>query len=319
MTTPVLIDADPGCDDAVAISLALERADLDVVGLSTVHGNATVDETTANARGILELVDRTDVPVARGGEQPLLVDLETAEHVHGEGGIRGELPAPGPETRPVDGHAARVLVEQAHEHEGDLVLAAIGPLTNVALALALEPTLPELLDDLVVMGGAAFAHGNVTPLAEANFHSDPHAARRVVRDCSPTVVGLGVTGRATLPPERVDGLTREAPLGRSIYEWLTYYDDDRLEQYGVESAALHDALVLASIVDEAVLETEPCAMAVEADAGLARGALVCDSAGVTGDEPNGFVAVDADYDRFRDLLCGSLERHLERAGRRTAE
>ncbi|MFP8952110.1 nucleoside hydrolase [Natrialbaceae archaeon A-arb3/5] len=310
MTRQLLFDTDPGCDDALAILLALARDEVDVAGLSTVHGNASVAETTANARSILELVDRTDVPVASGATVPLNVPLETAEHVHGPGGILGDLPEPSAATLPVDTHAAQFIVEQARKHDGDLTLAAIGPLTNVALALALEPELPALLDELVVMGGSAFASGNVTPLAEANFHSDPHAARRVVRDCAPTIVGLDVTRTATLPPDRLDSLSQDEPIGRTIYEWLTYYDDDRLAQYGIESAALHDALAVAGIVDEDVLVTESYPMDVGTDADLARGALVCDTRGVTDEPPNGSVAVEADLDRFRELLSDSLGRYL---------
>ncbi|QSX00243.1 nucleoside hydrolase [Haloterrigena alkaliphila] len=312
MSRPVLIDTDPGCDDAVALLLALEHAACEVVGLTTVHGNAPVDDTTRNARAILEAVDRTDVPVSRGADRPLLVDLETSEHVHGEGGIRGELPGPSSATEPVDVNAAQFIVEQARAHDGDLTLAPIGPLTNVALAHAMEPDLPDLLDELVVMGGAAFASGNVTPLAEANFHTDPHAARRVVRDCRPTVVGLDVTTRAAVPPERVEGLSRDTALGRSLHEWLTYYDGERLERYGIDAAAIHDAVVVAWLVDEGVLETRSYPMDVGADGDLARGALVVDENGVTGEEANGTVAVDADYERYRELVAGSLEGVLER-------
>ncbi|QRV13605.1 nucleoside hydrolase [Haloterrigena salifodinae] len=312
MSRPVLIDMDPGCDDAVALLAALEHASLEVVGLTTVHGNASVDDTTRNARAILEAVDRTDVPVSRGADRPLLVDLETSEEIHGEGGLRGELPDPGAATEPGDVHAARRIVEQARAHDGDLTLAAIGPLTNVALAHAMEPALPELLDELIVMGGAAFASGNVTPLAEANFHSDPHAARRVVRDCEPTIVGLDVTARAAVPPERVDGLERDGPLEQSLYEWLTYYDADRLERYGIESAAVHDALVIAELIDDGVLETRSYPMEVGADGDLARGALVVDENGVTGAAENGEVALEADYERYRELVIASLERVLER-------
>lgn len=310
MTRPVLIDTDPGCDDAVALLLTLERDDLEVVGVTTAHGNATVADATTNARAILELVDRTGVPIAAGADRPLNVALETAEHIHGEGGIRGVLPEPTPATEPADIHAARFIVEQARAHEGDLVLAALAPLTNVALAHALEPDLPALLDELIVMGGAAFAQGNVTPLAEANFHSDPHAAFRVVRDFEPTIVGLDVTTRATLPPSRLESLSTDDPLGRSIREWLTYYDRERLERYGIESAALHDALPIAALVDGDVLETASYPLRVGTDGDLARGALVADAHGVTGRSATGTVAVDADYERFRAILAASLERYL---------
>ncbi|WP_323172017.1 nucleoside hydrolase [Natrialba sp. PRR66] len=313
MSRPVLLDTDPGCDDAVAILAALARDDLDVVGLSTAHGNAAVDDTTANARAILELVDRTDIPVAKGATRPLTVDLQTSTDIHGPGGILGDLPEPTAATAPIDTHAAQFIVEQAREHAGELTLAAIAPLTNVALALALEPDLPDLLDELVVMGGAAFSQGNVTPLAEANFHTDPHAAARVVQDLSPTIVGLDVTRTATLPPHLLDSLPRDDPIGRSIREWLTYYDEDRLAKYGIESAAIHDALVIAAIADPAVLETNAYHLEVATDSDLARGALVCDGQGLTDAPPNGSVATDADYDRFRDLVVNSLEQYLHPA------
>ncbi|RKD95791.1 nucleoside hydrolase [Halopiger aswanensis] len=311
-TRPVLIDTDPGCDDAVALLLALENAALEVVGLTTVHGNASVAETTANARGILELIDRTGVPIAAGADRPLNVPLETAEEIHGEGGIRGELPEPSPATQPADVHAAQFIVEQARAHDGDLALAAIGPLTNVALAHALEPDLPDLLDELIVMGGAAFAQGNVTPLAEANFHADPHAARRVVRDCEPTLVGLDVTTQATVPPDLLESLSesRDGPLAQSIDEWLTYYDTAHRDRYGIESAALHDALAVAGLIDGDLLETESSPLEVGADGDLARGALAVDSHGVTDAPPNGAVALEADYERFRELVVESLERYL---------
>ncbi|GAB3670680.1 nucleoside hydrolase [Halopiger thermotolerans] len=319
----MLIDADPGCDDAVAILLALERSALEVVGLTTVHGNAPVSDTTRNARAILELVDRTGAPVAAGADRPLNVPLETAEEIHGEGGIRGELPDPTPATQPADLHAAQFIVERARARDGDLALAAIGPPTNVALAHALEPDLPNLLDELIVMGGAAFAQGNATPLAEANFHSDPHAARRVVRDCEPTLVGLDVTTRATVPPDRLESLSgggdengdrnRDDPLARSIRAWLTYYDRARRERYDIESAALHDALAVAGLIDDGVLETERYPLEVGADGDLARGALAVDSHGVTGERSNGAVALEADYERFRELVAESLERYLSSA------
>ncbi|THE64582.1 nucleoside hydrolase [Salinadaptatus halalkaliphilus] len=310
MTRPLLIDTDPGCDDAVALALALEHAALEVVGLTTVHGNAPVAATTENARSILELVGRTDVPIARGADRPLTADLNTAEHVHGEGGITGDLPAPTAATEPVEAHAAQFIVEQARRHAGELTLAAIGPLTNVALALAIEPDLPDLLEEFVVMGGAAFDPGNVTPLAEANFHSDPEAAYRAVRDAEPTIIGLDVTTHATLPPERVDGLTRDGPLERSLAAWPTYYDEDQLARYDIETAAIHDALAIAWLVDESILEIEPYYMTVGTDSDIARGKLVCDAIGVTGEEPNGAVALEADYERYHEVLSASLERTL---------
>lgn len=309
MATPLLIDTDPGCDDAIAICLALQHPDLDVVGLTTVHGNAPTAATTRNARGILELFDRTDVPVARGCDVPLLVPLDTAEAIHGDGGIRGPLPEPSPATEPVDVHAAQYIVESARAHGGDLTLAAIGRLTNVALALALEPELPDLLDELVVLGGAAFVPGNITPTASANFYCDPHAARRVVRDTSPTIIGLDVTPQATLPAEWIDSIPRDGARGESIYEWFTYYSPTVLERYDIETAAIHDALAVLSLVDD-VVDTEACFMEVVSEAGPTQGALICDVRRTTENPPNGSIALGADGDRFRELVMDLVGRTL---------
>lgn len=309
MARPLLIDTDPGCDDAIAILLALQHDALDVVGLTTVHGNAPTESTTRNARSILELLNRADVPVARGAEQPLLVPLDTAEEIHGEGGIRGPLPTPSPTTEPLDIHAAEYIVQTAREHDGALTLATIGRLTNVALALALDPELPSLLDEVVILGGAAYVPGNITPTASANFYCDPHSARRVIRETSPTVIGLDVTHQATLPADWIESIPRDGPLGESIYQWFTYYSADVLERYGIETAAIHDALAILSLVDELV-ETEDCFMEVVADAGPARGALICDGRGTTGKPPNGSVALDADAGRFRELVMELVDRSL---------
>lgn len=309
MTRPLLIDTDPGCDDAIAIHLALQHDALDVVGLTTVHGNAPTEATTRNARSILELLDRTEVPVARGAEEPLLVPLDTAEEIHGEGGIRGPLPAPTAATDPVGVHAAEYIVHTAREYDGELTLAAVGRLTNVALALALEPELPSLLDELVVLGGAAYVQGNITPTASANFYCDPHAARRVIRDTSPTVIGLDVTPQATLPGDWIESLPRDTPLGEALYQWFTYYSADVLQRYDIETAAIHDALAVLSLVDD-VVDTVACYMEVVADAGPTQGALICDGRGTTGNPPNGAVALEADAGRFRELVMALVDRSL---------
>jgi len=308
MTGPLLIDTDPGCDDALALLLALDYDGLAVVGVTTIFGNATVDATTRNARSILELLERTDVPVARGCQEPFLVPVDTAEHIHGDGGIRGELPAPTPATAPVDVPAAQFIVDMAREYEGELTLATLGRLTNVAVALALEPELPSMLDDVLIMGGSAFTAGNVTPLASANFYGDPHAARKVVRATDPTVVGLDVTQYATLPAEWIESIPRTTPLGESVYQWLTYYPQDVLDQYGIETAAMHDAMAIAALVDDSLLETESHYIDVGSDAGPAQGALLCDAHDTQNEPPNGEVALQVDVDRYRRIVTDAVDR-----------
>ena len=189
----LLIDTDPGCDDALAILLALE-SDLDVVGFTTTAGNSSVENTTRNTLAVLDFLDH-DLPVARGADRPLVKHQDIAEFIHGEGGLKGDLPTPTRE--PIDLSGAEFIVECARE-DGNLTIAAIGPLTNIALALGIDPELPEYLDEILVMGGAVSAPGNRTPAAEANLHADPDAASRVLQSLSPTFVGLGVTMQATM-------------------------------------------------------------------------------------------------------------------------
>jgi len=310
MAQPLLIDTDPGCDDALAILLALEHDDLDVVGLTTIFGNSTTEATTRNARSILELLDRTDVPVAEGCSEPFLVPLDTAEHIHGEGGVKGELPAPTSATSPVDAHAAQFIVDVAREYEGELTLATIGRLTNVALALALEPDLPSMLDEVYIMGGSVFTAGNMTPLASANLYGDPHAARKAVEETHPTIVGLDVTQHSTLPAEWIESIPRDTALGESIYQWVTYYSQDVLDRYDIETAAIHDAMAIAALVDDSVLETEPYYVEVGSDAGPAQGALICDARNTQNEPPNGNVALEADVERYRQIVIDAVERTL---------
>lgn len=301
----VLFDTDPGCDDAVMLAMALGSDDVDVVGLSTVFGNSTVSNTTRNALSILELGGH-DVPVARGCHRPLVGEATTAEWVHGEGGIRGDMPDPA--ASPVDAHGAEFVVEQAREHGSELVIAAVGPLTNLAVALSLEPDLPELVDEIYLMGGAAFAPGNVTPVAEANVHNDPVAAARVFQDADPKMVGLDVTNHATVPDEDARAFREMGGVGRTIADWLDYPEDvDRTD----DGAVVHDAAVVADIVDPDVLSFERLYAEVDTTDGPSHGSVVADRHGVTGADPTCDVAVDIDVERFRDVLSSTVASYVD--------
>lgn len=301
---PILIDTDPGCDDAVAILLALEGGlDLDVVGFTTVAGNAPVEDTTHNALAILDFLGH-DVPVARGADRPLVKQQETAEFIHGEGGIQGTLPDPSRDT--VDSSAAEFIVERARAH-GELTIAALGPLTNLALALSIDPDLPEYLDQVLIMGGAVAHAGNQTPAAEANLHADPDAASRVLQSVDPTFVSLDVTSRAILQPNRL-GLP-ETDRGETIREWLTYYPEESREQFDYAGTPVHDAAVIAHLSDS-VLTTERRYLQVETDEGISRGALISDEFGVADEPANASLATDIDEHRFRDALRRAIDTAL---------
>lgn len=301
MSTPVLLDVDPGCDDAVMLAMALGHDAIEVVGITTVAGNSTIENTTRNALAILELAGRSEVPVSRGCGRPLEDELKTAEWVHGPNGLRGELPDP--ETGPIETHAAEFIIEQAREFGGELTICAVGPLTNLAVAIALEPALPDMVSDIYLMGGAALTAGNVTPMAEANFHNDPAAASRVLQDASPWMVGLDVTNRATLPSSTMDTLAGDTGEAGVVADWLDY-PPEVLAFYD-EGPAIHDAVVIAHLVGD-VLGFRAFYLEVDTSGGPSHGAVVCDRYQVLGEEPNAAVALEIDVERFREVVVESI-------------
>lgn len=299
MTKKLLIDTDPGNDDATAIAFALHDTAYEIVGITTVSGNTTATNVTRNALSILELFDRTDVPVARGCEQPLCRDLKDAEDVHGPGGIRGNLPEP--TTEPIETHASNFIVEQARRHKDELVIAAIGPMTNLALAYHLEPQLDELVADIFVMGGAAMTAGNTTPAAEFNFFVDPEAARHVIRHGNPRMVGLDVTQGASVPLDLIEKLADRPDPGPTIASWIGYANISDIRSGLEHPPSIHDAVVIVDIAHN-ILTFEAFRLDVGTGADDFRGAVSCDQLGVSGESPNAHVATELDLSVFRNHL-----------------
>jgi inosine-uridine nucleoside N-ribohydrolase len=292
MTTPVLLDCDPGHDDAIAILLALASPEIELRGITTVAGNQTLEKTTTNALRVLELAGRADVPVAAGAERPLERELRVAKHVHGESGLDGpSLPAP--TARPIDRHAADFLAEQL---EPGVVLVATGPLTNVALVLD-GGARPERI---VLMGGS-IGEGNITPAAEFNIWADPEAAVRVFESgAEVTMVGLDVTHRALFTPERAERL-RKGRVGAVVAELVEFYGVFHRETYGWPGSPIHDAVALAHVIRPDLLETVRCGVRIDLGE-LGRGRTNVDRWGRMGWEPNAEVAVEIDAPGFLDLL-----------------
>jgi len=302
MANKVLLDVDPGTDDALLLAMLLEHDDWDVVGVTTVAGNTTLDNTTRNALAVLESFDRTDVPVARGAHRPFADEREGAEWVHGEGGIRGDLPDPTAE--PVRADASQFILERVREHGEDLTIAAVGPLTNVAVALTRDPALPGLIGDLYFMGGAATTAGNVTPAAEFNVHADPEAASRVVQDTDPRMVGLGVTEPAVLPAELVESWRSGDDLQATVGEWCNY--PDALRHDGGYSVP--DVVVGADMIAD-VLAFERLPLTVDTSEGPSRGATIADTRAEADEkaDPNASVATGVDVERFREVVVEFVE------------
>jgi inosine-uridine nucleoside N-ribohydrolase len=310
MTTPVVIDCDPGHDDAIAILLALASPELEVLGITTVAGNSTLANTTANALRVLELAGRTEIRVAAGADRPLFRTLVTAESVHGRSGLEGPRLAD-PTTEPVPEPAVDFLARLLLEAERPVTLVPVGPLTNIALLLATHPGVIDRIEGIVSMGGAMNL-GNVTPAAEFNIYVDPEAAARVYGSGLPiTMVGLDVTHRALLTREHADQLRGRGRCGRFVAELLDFfisnYPRNRPQLGG---APIHDALAVAHLIRPELIRTEPVAVAVDTQSELNRGRTVVDRWGVTGQAPNAAVGVEVDSEGFSQLLVDRIS-HLD--------
>jgi len=301
MSTPVLLDCDPGHDDAIAMLLALGSDELELRGVTTVAGNQTLEKTTANAIRVLELAGRGEISVAAGAGRPLVREPRVAAEVHGETGLDGpELPPPQGEPSPQ--HAVDFLAERI---EG-ATLVATGPLTNVALLLARHP---EAVPERIVLMGGAIAEGNVTPAAEFNIWADPEAAHRVFTSgLDVTMVGLDVTHKALVTSAHAEQLGQSGRIGTVVAELLEFYGGFHRTVYGWDGSPIHDAVAVAHVIDPTLLELEHVNVRVDCESELCRGRTVADIWRRTGLEPNANVAVGIDSERFVDLLLQRLAR-----------
>jgi inosine-uridine nucleoside N-ribohydrolase len=299
VTTRILLDCDPGHDDAIALLLALGSPEVELLGVTTVAGNQTVDKTTANALRVLELAGRSDVPVAAGAPRPLVREPFVAAYVHGETGLDGpDLPLP--QRAPVSDHAIDFLATRVT----GATLVATGPLTNVALLLAAHP---EARPDRLVLMGGAIAEGNVTPAAEFNVWADPEAAARVFESgLDVTMVGLDVTHRALVTPAHADRLRVAGRVGRAVAELLDFYGVFHREVYGFDGSPVHDAVAVAQVIRPELLRLEQLNVEIDCESSLCRGRTVVDVWRRTGREPNANVAVEIDSEAFLELLVGRL-------------
>ena len=308
--TRIIIDTDPGQDDAVAILLALaEWERLDLLGITTVAGNVPLPLTTINALRILELAGRGDVPVFPGARQPLLRKLWTAEFVCGADGLDGAgLPPPGVGAR--DRHAVAFLVDTLKAAaERSVTLCPIGPLTNIALAFAQEPELATKVERIVLMGGARDL-GNITPAAEFNFFVDPHAAAIVLRLPVPIVMfGLHVTHQALGTPERIGRIAAlGTPVARAVCGMLGRPRRGGIDRFGVPGHPLHDPCVIAYLLWPDLFTGRDCHVAVETASEITIGHSSIDWWGSQKEKPNAHVIGHLDADGFYERLTRSLAK-----------
>jgi inosine-uridine nucleoside N-ribohydrolase len=303
--TSVILDCDPGHDDAVALLLALASPEVDLLGVTTVAGNQTLEKTTANALKVLDYVGRSDVPVARGADRPLVREAHVAADIHGESGLEGaDLAAPA--RGPLDVHAIEWMAQTLDSATEPVTLVPVGPLTNVALFLARYPDLASRIGRVVLMGGA-IGEGNVTPAAEFNIWADPEAAHRVFTSGWPlTMVGLDVTHKARITTAHLEQLAQSGRTGRLISDLYSFFIPIHRARYGWDGAPIHDAVAMAHVIDPTLLTTKHRGVVIDTGPELSRGRTYVDLWRKAEWEPNCEVAVDVDADRFLALLMDRI-------------
>ncbi|MEL6565668.1 MAG: nucleoside hydrolase [Pseudomonadota bacterium] len=307
----IIIDTDPGQDDAVAILLALASPDeIEVLGITAVAGNVPLELTAKNALIICELAGKTDVPVLAGCDRPLGRALVTAEHVHGSSGLDGP-DLPDPTMALTDGHAVDFIIDTLRsEAPGTVTLCPLGPLTNIATALQRAPDIADRVQQIVLMGGAYFEVGNITPTAEFNIYVDPEAADIVFKSGIDIVVmSLDVTHKALVTKPRNDAFRAlGTPVGVAVAQMTDFFERFDKEKYSSAGAPLHDPCVTAYVIRPDLFTGRHVNVTVETTSELTMGMTVADWWGVTDRAPNATFIGDIDADGFFALLTERLAR-----------
>jgi inosine-uridine nucleoside N-ribohydrolase len=308
MPTPIVLDCDPGHDDAVAILLAVGNDAIDLLAISTVAGNGTLDRTTINAQRVAALAGLTDVPLAAGADGPKVGELRTAPSVHGETGLDGYDLTSG--EVPLDPRGGvQLLADTLTSASEPVTVVATGPLTNIAALLDEHPEVHGSIKEIVIMGGST-DRGNTTPAAEFNILVDPEAAAAVFESGLPlTMIGLNLTHQALATPDilqRIQALPGEP--ARAVAAWMQFFGGRYERVYGAFAPPVHDPCTIALLIDPAVMSCVDAFVAVETAGEWTRGMTVVDLLGRYEQAPNAKVAMELDAARFWDLVIGALER-----------
>jgi purine nucleosidase len=312
MVKRILLDCDPGLDDALAIMLALGDPTLELVAITTVGGNVGLDRTTDNALKLREFFGAIEIPVAAGAAQPLVRAPENAAHVHGESGL-GTVELPAAKLTIVDEHASDLIIRMLRDAPGDIHLVATGPLTNIALALQKEPRIVEWAASFVIMGGS-YTRGNATPAAEFNIYADPEAASIVfAADWEVVMVGLDLTAQATATPAVLERFGALGPLATEVViPLLTHWHD--VDDPDWPGQAVHDVCAVAFISRPDLFESRPARVEIETTGEFTFGMTIVEFRPTA---PNSLVPVSIDADGFWDLVYDAYER-LAAAASQTA-
>lgn len=306
--TRIILDCDPGHDDALAILLALARPEIRLLGITTVAGNATLEATTRNGLSILTLAGREDIPLASGADRPLRRPLRTASQVHGATGLEGaDLPTPAARPRPEG--AIELMARLCRESDRPITLVPTGPLTNIALFLAAHPELHERIERICLMGGA-MGEGNWTASAEFNIWVDPDAAARVFGSGLPlTMIGIDVTHQAVVPVAETDRLAELGNrTGRIFADLFRFFAGWHARRYGWDGSPIHDAVAVAHVALGDLVETKPYRVDIETTSDLTLGRTVVDRENLTGLPPTAEVGLSVDRARFVEAVFEAVAR-----------
>jgi len=302
------MDVDPGHDDAVALMLACGHPDLDLLAVTTVAGNVSLEKTTHNALRVLSLVGCTDVPVGAGASEPLERPLHTAENIHGKSGLDGPEEIPEPSFVADERGAVDLISDTLRASSEPVTLVCVGPLTNVAGFLREHPDLKDRVGRISLMGGS-MGLGNTKPAAEFNIYVDPEAAREVFESGLPiTMSGLDVTHQASAGPEERERLRATGRVGGVVAGLLDFFASTYERTFGFDAPPLHDPVAVAAVLEPGLLKTRPMRVDIECESDLTRGETVCDFYGVTGRAPNAEVGLELDREGFFKLLFEALGR-----------
>jgi purine nucleosidase len=307
MTTRIIIDTDPGVDDALAFLLALASPEIQLEALTTTQGNVTLEKATHNALSVLELACAGHIPVASGSLLPLVQPLLAFPSVHGESGL-GNACLPEPQAKPVPGHAVDYLIERVLAEPKQLSIFPIGPLTNIAMAIRKEPRFAQAVKELVIMGGAILEHGNLTPLAEFNIYVDPHAAHIVFHAGIPiTLIPLDVTHKCLLKQGHIDRLMKiDSPVSRFVRDAVEVYLEASYA-LGYEGSAMHDPLTLATVIAPELLTLKEYYVDVDISGGVSMGKTFADILDLLKKPANMKVAMNVRGEEFIELFVQRME------------
>ncbi len=308
----MILDTDPGIDDAMAILYALKRPGIRLEALTTVFGNTDVETATVNALRLLELAGRSDIPVARGAGRSLVRPfVKAADHVHGKNGL-GEIDLPEPKAQPVAETASDLIIRMARENPGEITLCPVGPITNVAVALTRAPEIAGLFKEIVVMGSTIFhpgIQGIPTPMADANFWNDPEAAQIVLRSgANITLVGMDVTMQVLLTAPMREAIARDGGhVGEKMMEIAAFYVNSYATMYpDIAGCGLHDPLAVAIAEDRTLVRTERMCVDMELAGTLTRGMAVADRRRTASARENADVCLEVDVERFNDRFVAAF-------------